>query len=79
MRILLRLLITIVFISFVGSYNATSSGGKNIYRYIAQLENIAYDYRVALTMPGTVDERIESYIIESPPETWDGVFIHATK
>ncbi len=58
LRILLNLLITIIFLSFVGSYDDSSRGEKNYLSIIAQLENIAYDYRVTLTMPNTVDERI---------------------
>ena len=58
LRILLNLLITIVFLSFVSPYDGSSSGEKNYLSIIAQLENIAFDYRVILTMPNTVDERI---------------------
>jgi adenylate cyclase len=58
LRILLNLLITIIFLSFVGSYDDSSTGEKNYLSIIVQLENIAYDYRVTLTMPNTVDERI---------------------
>ncbi len=55
LRILLNLLITIIFLSFVGSYDDSSGEGKN---YLSIMENIAYDYRIALTMSNTVDERI---------------------
>ena len=58
LRILLNLLITIIFLSFVGSYGDTSTGEKNYLSFIAQLENIAYDHRVSLTMPNTIDERL---------------------
>ncbi len=64
LRILLNLLITIIFLYFVGSYDDTTAGEKiaagekNYLSLVTQLENIAYDYRIALTMPGTVDERI---------------------
>jgi adenylate cyclase len=58
LRILLNLFITIIFLSFVGSYDDSFAGEKNYLSFIAQLENIAYDYRVALTMPNTVDERL---------------------
>jgi len=60
LRILLNLFITIVFLSFIGSYDNDSSRGdkKNHLSIIAQLENIAYDYRVSLTMPNTIDERL---------------------
>lgn len=49
-RILLNLLITIIFLSYVAQLFHLP--------IIAQLENITYDYRVVLTMPNTVDERI---------------------
>lgn len=58
LRILLNLIITLIFLSFVGSYDDSSSDRKNNLSFIAQLENIAYDYRVTLTMPNTVDDRI---------------------
>ncbi len=50
LRILLNLLITIIFLSYAAQYFHLP--------IMAQLENIAYDYRVVLTMPNTVDERI---------------------
>ena len=50
MRILLNLLITIIFLSYVAQYFHLP--------IMTQLENIAYDYRVKLTMPNTLDERL---------------------
>lgn len=58
LRILLNLLITFLFLSIVGTYEDASSEDNNFLSFMARLENIAYDYRVALTMPNTVDERI---------------------
>lgn len=58
LRILLNLLITFIFLSFVASYGGSTNQDKNYLSFITQLENIAYDYRVRLTMPNTIDERI---------------------
>lgn len=58
LRILLNLFITVTFLSFIGAYDKADTGEENYLSFIAQLENIAYDYRVSLTMPDTVDERI---------------------
>lgn len=58
LRILLNSVITLIFLSFVVSYDDSSSEEKNYLSIITQLENIAYDHRVTLTMPDTVDERI---------------------
>ncbi len=50
LRILFNLLITIVFLAYVIQL-------VNL-PIMAQLENIAYDYRVVLSMPNTIDDRI---------------------
>ncbi len=50
LRILLNLFITIIFLAYAAQYFNLP--------ILTQLENIAYDYRVVLTMPDTVDERI---------------------
>lgn len=50
LRILLNLIITIIFLAYAAQYFNLP--------IMTQLENIAYDYRVVLTMPDTVDERI---------------------
>jgi adenylate cyclase len=50
LRILLNLLITLIFLSYAAQYFHLPIMDK--------LENIAYDSRMKLTMPNTVDERI---------------------
>jgi adenylate cyclase len=50
LRILLNLFVTVIFLSYVMQYFHLP--------IMEQLENITYDYRIALTMPNTVDERI---------------------
>jgi adenylate cyclase len=50
LRILLNLFITFIFLGYTTQLFQLP--------ILAQLENIAYDYRIVLTMPNTIDERI---------------------